>query len=184
MISRRSFEQAQRGGAELIRQAGIAVLPGDFERIEVADFGLGRLEVFGAQILTLVNTGKIAVKLIALQPGQTLPEHSHPQIGDYEGKEETIRCEWGELLLYGPGEPTPGARAALPEEKHGVFTQWGERRLLPGEQVTFAPNTPHWFQAGPGGAVVWSFSTKAVDLQDVFTDPDIQRQTVITEAEK
>jgi D-lyxose ketol-isomerase len=150
-------------------------------RIEVADFGLSQLETFGAQILTLVNTDKIAAKLIALHPYQIMPEHWHPQVGDYVGKEETIRCEWGTLYLYGPGEPTTGPKAMVPETKLSVFTQWHEYLLRPTDQVTFPPNTPHWFQAGSEGAVVWSFSTKVIDLQDLFTDLEIRRETVISE---
>jgi hypothetical protein len=29
--------------------------------------------------------------------------------------------------------------------------------------------------------VFWSFSTKAIDVEDVFTDPDVQRTTVVVE---
>jgi hypothetical protein len=36
-----------------------------------------------------------------------------------------------------------------------------------------------WFQAGPKGAVVWSFSTKATDAVDVFTDPAVRRETLV-----
>ena len=179
MITRQRFEQAQKVGAALLRGCGVAIREGELQKIEVADFGLGSLEVFGAQILTLVNTSKIAVKLIAMQPGQTLPEHAHPRIGEYEGKEETLRCAWGELYLYGPGEPVLQPKAVLPAEKKDTFTQWHETTLRPGDQGTFPPNTPHWFQAGPQGVVVWSFSTKAVDLQDVFTDAEIQRETIV-----
>ena len=50
-----------------------------------------------------------------------------------------------------------------------------------GDQVTSPPDTFHWFQAGPEGAVVWSFSSKPTDVQDVFSDPDVRRKTVIVE---
>jgi D-lyxose ketol-isomerase len=53
--------------------------------------------------------------------------------------------------------------------------------MHPGDQITFPPNMPHWFQAGPAGAVIWSFSTKVVDLQDLFTDPDIRRETLVVD---
>jgi D-lyxose ketol-isomerase len=181
MITRADYQKAQRVGAELIQKTGIAIHPGEMARIDVADFGLSDLETFGAQILTLVNTDNIAAKLIAMHPFQTMPEHWHPQVGDYMGKEETIRCEWGVLFLYGPGEPSAAPKAVVPEAKLPAFTQWHERLLKPADQVTFPPNTPHWFQAGPEGVVVWSFSTKVIDLQDLFTDPEIRRDTVISE---
>ena len=59
---------------------------------------------------------------------------------------------------------------------------WNESILRPGDQVTSPPNTFHWFQAGPEGAVVWSFSSRTTDVQDVFTDPDVQRVTEIMES--
>ncbi len=181
MITRVEQQQAQQRAVELLQKTGLALRDDELANIEVADFGLGELEISGAQIVTLVNTDKIAVKLLALTPGQTLPEHAHPRLGEYEGKEETIRCAWGELYLYGPGEPTPNPKGRPPAHRRSTYTMEHETILRPGDQVTFPPNTPHWFQAGPEGAVVWSFSTKAVDIQDVFTDPQISRQTVIVE---
>jgi len=181
MITRGDYLKSQRVGADLIRKTGIIIHPTEMRRIEVADFGLSQLQVFGAQILTLVDTDKIAAKLIAMHPYQIMPEHWHPQVGDYAGKEETIRCEWGVLFLYDPGEPAHAPKAVIPESRRSAFTKWHERILMPADQVTVPPNTPHWFQAGPEGVVVWSFSTKVIDLQDQFTDPEIRRETIITE---
>jgi D-lyxose ketol-isomerase len=83
--------------------------------------------------------------------------------------------------MYGPGEPAPEPRGHPPDHRRHTYTVWHEHILFPGDQVTFPPNEPHWFQAGPQGAVIWSFSTKAVDVEDVFTDPDPQRQTIVLE---
>jgi D-lyxose ketol-isomerase len=181
VITRTEFAAAQARAVELLKKTGLVFRPDELASIEVADFGLGELASSGAQILTLVNTDKIAAKLLALTPGQTLPEHAHPRLGSYEGKEETIRCAWGELYLYGPGEPTPNPKGQPPAHRRAAYTLWRETILRPGDQVTFPPNTPHWFQAGPDGAVVWSFSTKAVDVQDVFTDEQVARQTMVME---
>jgi len=45
--------------------------------------------------------------------------------------------------------------------------------LNPGDQYTLAPNTLHWFQSGPEGAVVSEFSTMSLDEYDIYTDPVI-----------
>jgi D-lyxose ketol-isomerase len=50
---------------------------------------------------------------------------------------------------------------------------WHEVILRPGDQLTIQPNTLHWFQAGPDGAVVSEFATHSADELDVFTDPAI-----------
>ena len=77
MISHEEMTQARREAFELIRGSGFTVSEREREKIEVADFGLGRLMEEGAQILTLVATSRVAAKLIALFPHQTLPEHRH-----------------------------------------------------------------------------------------------------------
>jgi D-lyxose ketol-isomerase len=56
---------------------------------------------------------------------------------------------------------------------------WHEVVLRPGQQHTVPPNTLHWFQAGPEGAIVSEFSTQSRDDLDVFTDPDIARTTIV-----
>jgi len=85
------------------------------------------------------------------------------------------------LYLYTPGEPTPHPQGHPPTHRRHTYTVWHERVMHPGDQITFPPNMPHWFQAGPAGAVIWSFSTKVVDLQDLFTDPDIRRETLVVD---
>jgi D-lyxose ketol-isomerase len=52
---------------------------------------------------------------------------------------------------------------------------WHEVPLKPGQQYTLFPDTLHWFQAGPEGAIVSEFSTRSTDENDLFTDPRIKR---------
>ena len=182
MLTRTGYESAQQRAAEMLKKTSLALRDDELARIAVADFGLGELAQSGGQILTLVDTREIAVKLITMFPRQTLPEHRHPPLGDYPGKAETIRCEWGVLYLYAEGEPTPNSQAEPPAHRRHTYTVWHEHILRPGGQVTLSPNTLHWFQGGPEGAVVWSFSSRATDVQDIFTDPGIRRETVIVES--
>ncbi|HBP37292.1 MAG TPA: D-lyxose/D-mannose family sugar isomerase, partial [Clostridiales bacterium] len=55
------------------------------------------------------------------------------------------------------------------------YTVFHQIVLNPGEQYTLQPDTLHWFQAGPDGAVVSEFSTTSHDEGDIFTDPRIRR---------
>ena len=181
MITRSEYEAAQRRATDILRRTGISLHEDEFARISVADFGLGELSTSGAQILTLLDTDEVAVKLIVLFPGQTLPEHRHPPLGDYPGKAETLRCEWGKAYLYVPGAPTPEPRAEVPPHRRDTYTVWNAEVLNPGAQVTLPPNQRHWFQGGPRGAVVWSFSSRAADTEDIFTDPDVERETVVAD---
>lgn len=183
MIKRSEIRQLVQEASAILAKTGLVITQAELERMEVADFGLSNARSSGAQIVTLVDTNLLGVKLLIMLPWQTLPEHMHPAIGPYAGKEESIRCEWGCCYLYGPGQPTPSPLGRPPEGRHATYTMWHEHILMPGQQITFAPRTPHWFQGGPEGCVIWSFSTKVIDASDVFTDPEIRRLTEIIEDE-
>lgn len=180
MISPQQLSEARLAAAALLRHANLGVTDAEMERIEVADFGLSDLRREGAQILTWVGTDRIGVKLIALQAWQALPEHWHPPVGGDPGKEETIRVVWGRLLV-GTDGPDTMKEARLPEGKAECYTRRNEHALGPGDQMMFTPGAPHWFQGGPEGTVLFSFSTVARDVLDQFTDPDVERVTVVGE---
>ena len=181
MLTRAEFKAAQSRAAAMIRTSGIHITEEEAERIEVADFGLSRLETEGAQILTLVATDRLAVKLVALFANQTLPEHWHPPVGDDPGKEETARVIWGTLRYYIDGVDDM-REGFVPAGKEDVYTMRHEIILEPGGQITLEPGAKHWFQAGDQGAVMYSFSSVARDVLDGFTDPEIKRVTEIQEA--
>jgi D-lyxose ketol-isomerase len=178
MLTRAQFEAAQKRAAAMIRASGIHITDEETQKVEVADFGLSRLETEGAQILTLVATDRLAVKLVALFANQTLPEHWHPPVGDDPGKEETARVVWGTLRYYIGGDDNM-REGLIPAGKENVYTLRHEVILKPGGQITLEPGAKHWFQAGEQGAVLYSFSSVARDVLDRFTDPEVQRVTQI-----
>lgn len=171
MIGRKEREHAVKRTLDFFEKANIVLTDKEKENIEVVDFGLGRLEEVGLQIVTYVNTERCCAKELVLFPNQTCPEHRHPKIGDREGKEETFRCRWGKVYLYVEGENT--ISATTPPE--GTYTVFHEIILNPGDQYTIYPNTKHWFKAGEEGAIVSEFSTKSVDEADIFTDQRVIR---------
>jgi D-lyxose ketol-isomerase len=181
MLSREQFEQAQSRAAAMLAAAGIAITPEERAHIEVADFGLNDLAHIGLEIIVYVNTARCCAKELMMFPGQICPEHRHPSIGDAPGKEETFRCRAGVVYLYVPGTPAAQPKGHVPADRTHAFTVWHEIVLNPGEQYTLQPNTLHWFQSGPDGAIVSEFSTRSVDEADVFTDPEIQRMPEVGE---
>lgn len=173
-------ESRQRTQA-LLRAAGIVLTPQEAEEIEVADMGLGRLATEGLQLVTYINTDRYCAKEIVLFPGQTCPEHRHPPINGEPGKQETFRCRWGEVWLYVDGDAPASIKATVPLPSKQYYTAFREIVLHPGEQFTIPPNTRHWFQAGPEGAIVSEFSSCSRDEFDIFSDPNIRRAPVISE---
>jgi D-lyxose ketol-isomerase len=181
MLKPEQVESARARAREVLAKAGIILTAEESATIEVADFGLGELEATGLQLITYINTERVCAKELILFPRQTCPEHRHPAIKGEAGKEETFRCRWGEVYLYVPGDPVSreAVKARPPAGREQTYTVWHEITLMPGEQYTIPPNTLHWFQAGPNGAVVSEFSTTSRDEYDIFTDRGIQRISVI-----
>jgi D-lyxose ketol-isomerase len=148
-------EEARERAAVMLEDAGFVLTQAERADIEIADFGLGRLEEIGLQLVVYVNTERVCAKELVLFPNQICPEHRHPPVDGEPGKEETFRCRKGLVTLHVGGEE--------------------EIVLRPGQQYTIWPDTLHWFQGGPEGAVVSEFSTRSTDEFDVFTDPRIVR---------
>jgi D-lyxose ketol-isomerase len=180
MLTKAQYGNAQQRAAAMIQRAGIKTKAEEMDRISVADFGISNLEVEGAQILTFFATDRVSAKVIALFPGQTLPEHWHPPVENDPGKQEIIRVVDGTVYFYIPGEDTLKA-ARIPEGKDNVYTCRHEVIMEMGDQLILEPGTKHWFQAGVEGAVLYSFSTCVRDALDGFTDPEVVRETVIVD---
>ena len=158
VITQQELREAQSYAAEQLEAVGIALSDTDRESIEVADFGLSRLREVGLLVLVYVNSDRYCAKELVLYPRQTCPEHRHPPFDGTPGKEETFRCRRGSVQLWVAGEAIV---------------------LRPGEQHSIPPDTLHSFQAGPAGAVVSEFSSASRDDLDVFTDPAVERATIV-----
>jgi D-lyxose ketol-isomerase len=179
MLTADELSTARERAAAVLAGAGIALTESERDAIEVADFGLSRLEETGLEVVVYVNTERVCAKELVMLPRQLCPEHRHPPFDGTPGKEETFRCRAGTVYLYTEGEPAPHPAARVPAD--GVFTVWHEIVLRPGDQYTVLPGTLHWFQAGDAGAIVSEFSTPSRDDLDVFTDPRIERETRVAE---
>src|SRR5512133_4110085 len=105
----------------MLVEAGIVLTPHERENIEIVDFGLGRLDEIGLQIVVYVNTDRVCAKELVLFPHQRCPEHRHPPVDGGPGKEETFRCRWGEVYLYVPGEPALHPKARPPKGREHTY---------------------------------------------------------------
>ena len=179
MLTAAQVGHARDRATAMFAAAGIVVTPAERAVIEVADFGLEDLDHIGLELVVYVNTARVCVKELALFPHQTCPEHRHPPFDGTPGKEETFRVRSGVVYLHVEGgEPALEPRAHPARADRGYYTAKREIVLNPGEQFTVPPNTRHWFQSGPDGAVVSEFSTQSRDDLDIFTDPEIRRLPV------
>lgn len=175
MITKQKYDELIQKTLEYFKKANIALTEDEKSKIEVADFGLGEIDKTGLELIVYVNTDRVCAKELILLPGQTCPEHRHPNTGQAVGKEETFRCRYGKVYLYVEGEKTKNPACKPPEGSEQYYTVFNEIVLNPGEQYTLHPDALHWFQAGEGGAIVSEFSTRSTDELDIFTDIRISR---------
>lgn len=171
------YENVRQQVLNYYEKAHIVLTEDEKNKIEIADFGLNDLEHIGLNLVTFVNTERCCAKEMVLFPKQTCPEHRHGPVTElnYEGKEETFRCRYGTVYLYVEGAKTEDPKGHIPGGYEAVYTVGHEIVLNAGEQYTIYPNTNHWFQAGPQGAVISEFSTRSLDEFDTFTDSNINR---------
>ncbi len=180
-MNKEQYEALRTKALTYYDNAHIILTPQERENVEVADFGLNDIEHVGLILITYLNTERCCAKEMVLFPGMTCPEHAHVPLPEknYPGKEETFRCRFGTVYLVVEGEETQERKAKVPAGYEDTYTVYHEIVLKAGEQYTMQPNTKHWFQAGPEGAVVSEFSTPSFDEYDIFTDTNINRIPVI-----
>lgn len=180
MLTKQQVEDAREKAISFFNRAGLVLTEKEKLAIEIADFGLSNLEKIGLEVLVYVNTTRVCAKEIVMFPGQTCPEHVHVTKNGVPGKEETFRCRWGKVYLYVSGPVNCDKQGVKGLDEYADYLKVAHEVILkPGEQYTILPDTLHWFRAGDEGAVVSEFSTMSTDAQDVFTDPRINRFTLL-----
>ena len=165
---------ARKRAAEMFAQANIVLTQDELENIEVADFGLDELERTGLQLVTYINTDRYCAKELVLFPGQTCPEHRHPDRSGQRGKEETFRCRAGRVYLNVAGPATENRVSKPPEGDEEYYTVFHEIVLNPGNSTPSA-RTPFTGSKPGQRAIVSEFSSSSDDESDIFTDPRIKR---------
>ena len=172
-MKKAEIEAQRKKALPYYEKAGIVLTEKEKENMETADFGLGKIDRVGLQLIVYVNTDRVCAKEMVLLPYQVCPEHRHVPTNGEQGKEETFRCRYGKVYLYTDGDgDRDNTGVPLPDTAVTVFH---ETVLEPGEQFTIMPGTLHWFAAGAEGAVISEFSTHSTDETDFFTDPEIVR---------
>ena len=118
--------------AELILRSHVAISPSELSNLAFEDFGLGNPRIEGFGYVDILRTIALRITILALLPGQTLPEHFHPPYDGHIGKEETLRVVYGETRIYIPGEKN-NETMIVPAGKEAYYKALHEIRLHRGE---------------------------------------------------
>ncbi len=163
---------------DILKKSKIHFRPSEIENIDITDYGLGDFYNIGLALIIYVNSARVCAKELPMTPYQICPQHRHPAIEKSPGKEETFRCRWGEVYLYTEGNKEKEIKGKIPEKYKDKFNVFHEIILRPGDQYTLNPDTWHWFQGGPEGAILSEFSTHSYDAGDIYYDKNIKRIAV------
>lgn len=178
MLTRKVYNDAQERAVRMIRQAGIRLTEEEHRKVAVHDYGFGRIEQEGLELLNLVVGERACLQVAVLFAGQTEPEHWHTSDGNEQGKEESIRVIHGTLYLFVPGE---GQTDRVPRGRESVYKSRRELVLEAGQQGTIDAGERHWMQAGPEGVVMYRVTTLARDTVDKYSDSSVMRITRIVD---
>ncbi len=69
----------------MFTDSGIIFTNEELAAIDYADFGLGRIESEGLNLIVYENNDRYCAKEMVLLPGQTCPEHRHPLVMGKKG---------------------------------------------------------------------------------------------------
>jgi D-lyxose ketol-isomerase len=177
MLTEEQYKSSQLKAGEMIKKSGIFITDAEISGIIVHNWGLDNFYEEGLMVLTWFATERISARVLVLFPNQTEPEHWHPPLPTNPGKEEIIRAVYGDLRFYLPGEDNL-KEGFIPASNRQYYTLRNEIIMKPGDQLILTPGTKHWFQAGPEGAVFYSFATCVSDGTDKFENPNIKRMQI------
>src|ERR1700722_3496487 len=103
----------QKKYLELYEKAGIFLTRKEKQNVGLGSYWLEMPDAIGSGCVTYFNTKRCCARELVMLPWQTIPEHRHPPVGDYPGKEETFRCRWGSVYLYVEGKKTGKIRGRI-----------------------------------------------------------------------
>jgi len=170
-------EAAKAAYIDFLREAGYPVNDSIVKKMWASDFGLGRFTEAGVGGIIWWGDEKHNFSSLDafLLPGQIIPEHWHVREGSVPEKIEAWLVRYGEMYVYGEGEPTPAIRAKLSPADAAHVTVKAEKILQVGDAAGIArPLEKHWMQAGPEGAIFSEFSTYHTGAAVRFTDGKVK----------
>ena len=174
------LEDLKKQARDLLAKSGFKLTSAELDRLAVNDFGLSNLPTEGFAFIDLLRSDFVRITLMILLPGQTLPQHKHPPYDEIKGKEESVRVLFGQFKVYVEGDEDRSG-LLIPPGKERFYTARKEIVLELNEQFSVPPDTFHWFQAGPEGAVVMAFQNRVNEDNNIFTDTESEGCPIPTE---
>ncbi len=178
MVTREEAAAARRRATSILASSGIVLTPAESDAIEIADFGLSRLEQTGLEVVVYVNTERVCAKELVMFPRQLCPEHTsiRPSTGP-PGKGKDLPLSYhGVVYLYVEGEPAADAGRARARRRGAstsgmrsscsrvINTRSSRTRCTGSRRVTRARSFP-------------SSRRKAATSSTCSSDPQVQRAT-------
>jgi len=141
------------------------------EELKILECGDRDFYEIGLLFLTFINTDFYGGRYIIFLPNQFCPLHIHPDIPNAQGKIETFRVVFGQVIKYSATKahdeiviPVTAIELRDLDYKDHVILNAGDQSITNVEER-------HWYKGGPEGAISMEISTPLRHEEyDVWTD--------------
>ena len=143
----------------------------------ISDFGMGEFVNVGVGGVCFVNDrehGGYFSHSIYLLPGQMLAEHWHVSAEGMPPKHETWVCLHGSVWTAARGGDRSKVPFKIPESQESTLLCFDTKKLEVGDfDVQRGLEEPHYFVAGPEGAIVQEFASFHSGEGFRFSNPNV-----------
>lgn len=172
MLTEFDQKEIKRNALELFEKAKIPLTEREKEEeLKILECGERNFFEIGLQFLTFINTDYYGGRYIIFLPNQFCPLHIHPNVPNAQGKIETFRVVFGQVIKYSATReqdeivmPITAPELRDLDYKNCVI-------LNEGDQSMTLVDERHWYKGGPEGAISMEISTPLRHEEyDTWTD--------------
>jgi D-lyxose ketol-isomerase len=129
------------------------------EELKIIECGDRDFYKIGLLTLTFINTDFYGGRYIIFLPNQFCPLHIHPKIPDAQGKVETFRVLYGQVIKYSATPEHDKLTMSINALELQNLDYKNYVVLNAGDQGLTIPEERHWYKGGTEGAISMEIST-------------------------
>ena len=139
--------------------------------LKIVEFGDRDFYKIGLVMLTFINTDFYGGRYILFLPNQFCPLHIHPEVPNAQGKTETFRVLFGQVIKYFAKKEKDKTLIPINATELENLNYKDYIVLNPGDQSLTSTEERHWYKGGPEGAISMEISTPLrYEEHDIWTD--------------
>jgi D-lyxose ketol-isomerase len=164
-------KEIKKQALQLFEKAKIALTDAEKTELKIIECGDRNFYEIGLLALTFINSEYYGGRFIIFLPNQFCPLHIHPHAPDGQGKVETFRVLFGQVIKYWATEEKDKIIIPISAPELRDLEYENHIVLNAGEQSVTKIGERHWYKSGPEGAIAMEISTPLKhEKYDIWTD--------------